>query len=168
MPLSIQEYKWILKEFQFPLLLCVSDRQGFQVGSLSHMINLKASGYQELPQFPELAPDASVRNVEVSPDNSNLITRDYFVQVPFSGRSTCAQNGEERSGYVTFAASTWRCTIKGKLPKKDRLHFVNHQCCQLSDRNWQLTVYSLIDSWLDSWFNWKQRAAVFYQVLKTW
>ncbi|KAJ7389586.1 AP-3 complex subunit beta-2 [Desmophyllum pertusum] len=90
-----------------PLIESVfKDRQGFQVGSLSHMINLKASGYQELPQFPELAPDASVRNVEVSPDNSNLITRDYFVQVPFSGRSTCAQNGEERSGYVTFAAST--------------------------------------------------------------
>ena len=43
-----------------------SDRQGFQVGSLSHMINLKASGYQELPPYPEVAPDPSVRNVEVS------------------------------------------------------------------------------------------------------
>ncbi|XP_078374123.1 AP-3 complex subunit beta-2-like isoform X2 [Oculina patagonica] len=43
------------------------DRQGFQVGSLSHMINLKASGYQELPEFPEVAPDPSVRNVEVPP-----------------------------------------------------------------------------------------------------
>ena len=55
-----------LKEVQFLILVCVSDRQGFQVGSLSHMINLKASGYQELPQFPEVAPDPSVRNVEVS------------------------------------------------------------------------------------------------------
>lgn len=43
-----------------------SDRQGFQVGSLSHMMNLKANGYQELPQFPDVAPDPSVRNVEVS------------------------------------------------------------------------------------------------------
>lgn len=30
------------------------------------MMNLKANGYQELPQFPEVAPDPSVRNVEVS------------------------------------------------------------------------------------------------------
>ena len=36
------------------------------MGSLSHMINLKAGGYQELPEFPEVAPDPSVRNVEVS------------------------------------------------------------------------------------------------------
>ncbi|RMX55194.1 hypothetical protein pdam_00014072 [Pocillopora damicornis] len=43
------------------------DRQGFQVGSLSHMMNLKANGYQELPQFPEVAPDPSVRNVEIEP-----------------------------------------------------------------------------------------------------
>lgn len=36
------------------------------------MINLKASGYQELPEFPEDAPDPSVRNVEVSSSyNSN-------------------------------------------------------------------------------------------------
>ena len=55
-----------LKEVQFPILVCLSDRQGFQVGSLSHMINLKAVGYQELPEFPEVAPDPSVRNVEVS------------------------------------------------------------------------------------------------------
>ncbi|XP_074613568.1 AP-3 complex subunit beta-2-like [Acropora palmata] len=41
------------------------DRQGFQVGSLSHMINLKATGYQELPSYPEEAPDPSVREVEV-------------------------------------------------------------------------------------------------------
>lgn len=34
------------------------------------MMNLKANGYQELPHFPEVAPDPSVRNVEVSPENS--------------------------------------------------------------------------------------------------
>ena len=55
-----------VKKVQFPILACVSDRQGFQVGSLSHMINLKAGGYQELPEFPEAAPDPSVRDVEVS------------------------------------------------------------------------------------------------------
>lgn len=43
-----------------------SDRDHFQLGSLSHLLNAKATGYQELPDWPEEAPDPSVRNVEVS------------------------------------------------------------------------------------------------------
>lgn len=35
------------------------------MGSLSHLLNAKAGGYQELPDWPESAPDPSVRNVEV-------------------------------------------------------------------------------------------------------
>ncbi|XP_069019802.1 AP-3 complex subunit beta-2 isoform X2 [Embiotoca jacksoni] len=41
------------------------DRDHFQLGSLSHLLNAKAGGYQELPDWPEAAPDPSVRNVEV-------------------------------------------------------------------------------------------------------
>lgn len=41
------------------------DRDHFQLGSLSHLLNAKAGGYQELPDWPESAPDPSVRNVEV-------------------------------------------------------------------------------------------------------
>lgn len=41
-----------------------TDLDQFQLGTLSHMINLKATGYQELPDWPEVAPDPSVRNVE--------------------------------------------------------------------------------------------------------
>uniref|UniRef100_A0AAQ6AAA7 AP-3 complex subunit beta n=1 Tax=Amphiprion ocellaris TaxID=80972 RepID=A0AAQ6AAA7_AMPOC len=40
------------------------DRDHFQLGSLSHLLNAKAGGYQELPDWPEAAPDPSVRNVE--------------------------------------------------------------------------------------------------------
>lgn len=40
-------------------------RKRFQLGSLSHYLNMRASGYQDLPSFPEVAPDSSVRNVEV-------------------------------------------------------------------------------------------------------
>lgn len=57
---------WSQDDFKTDILTLISERQGFQVGSLSHMINLKANGYQELPQYPEVAPDPSVRNVEVS------------------------------------------------------------------------------------------------------
>lgn len=42
-----------------------ADRDHFQLGSLSHLLNAKAGGYQELPDWPEAAPDPSVRNVEV-------------------------------------------------------------------------------------------------------
>lgn len=39
----------------------------YQLGSLSHLLNMKTTGYQELPEWPVVAPDASVRNVEVPP-----------------------------------------------------------------------------------------------------
>lgn len=42
------------------------DRDQFQLGSLSHIINARATGYLELPDFPEVAPDPAVRVVEVS------------------------------------------------------------------------------------------------------
>ncbi|XP_028272982.1 AP-3 complex subunit beta-1 isoform X1 [Parambassis ranga] len=41
------------------------DRDRFQLGTLSHSLNAKAAGYQELSDWPAVAPDASVRNVEV-------------------------------------------------------------------------------------------------------
>ncbi|XP_034402264.1 AP-3 complex subunit beta-1 isoform X1 [Cyclopterus lumpus] len=41
------------------------DRDRFQLGTLSHSINSKATGYQELSDWPAVAPDQSVRNVEV-------------------------------------------------------------------------------------------------------
>ncbi|XP_030624736.1 AP-3 complex subunit beta-1 isoform X2 [Chanos chanos] len=41
------------------------DRDRFQLGTLSHTLNVKATGYLELSDWPEVAPDQSVRNVEV-------------------------------------------------------------------------------------------------------
>lgn len=41
-----------------------TDREHFQLGTLSHTLNMKASGYLELSNWPEIAPDPSVRNVE--------------------------------------------------------------------------------------------------------
>lgn len=40
------------------------DRDEFQLGSLSHYLNSRAVGYMDLPTFPKVAPDSSVRNVE--------------------------------------------------------------------------------------------------------
>ncbi|NXM24453.1 AP3B1 protein, partial [Oxyruncus cristatus] len=41
------------------------DRDRFQLGTLSHTLNSQAIGYLELSDWPEVAPDASVRNVDV-------------------------------------------------------------------------------------------------------
>nr|XP_019937827.1 PREDICTED: AP-3 complex subunit beta-1 [Paralichthys olivaceus] len=41
------------------------DRDRYQLGTLSHSLNIKATGYQELSDWPAVAPDQSVRNVEV-------------------------------------------------------------------------------------------------------
>uniref|UniRef100_A0A667XFF8 AP-3 complex subunit beta n=1 Tax=Myripristis murdjan TaxID=586833 RepID=A0A667XFF8_9TELE len=41
------------------------DRDRFQLGTLSHSLNIKATGYLELSDWPAVAPDQSVRNVEV-------------------------------------------------------------------------------------------------------
>ncbi|KAH6936775.1 hypothetical protein HPB50_021518 [Hyalomma asiaticum] len=58
--------KFLLASKPAPVLQSkFEDRDHYQIGSLSHFINAKANGYQELPDFPEVAPDTSVRNVEV-------------------------------------------------------------------------------------------------------
>lgn len=39
------------------------DSNAYQLGSLSHYLNMPATGYKELPAFPTVAPDSSVRNI---------------------------------------------------------------------------------------------------------
>uniref|UniRef100_A0A8C3BPI2 AP-3 complex subunit beta n=1 Tax=Cairina moschata TaxID=8855 RepID=A0A8C3BPI2_CAIMO len=42
------------------------DRDHFQLGTLSHTLNSRATGYLELSDWPDVAPDPAVRNVEVA------------------------------------------------------------------------------------------------------
>lgn len=50
----------------------ILDREQFQLGSLSHFLNQRCRRYRDLPQFPEIAPDPSMRNTtqmeEISDD----------------------------------------------------------------------------------------------------
>ncbi|XP_067838778.1 AP-3 complex subunit beta-1 isoform X2 [Heptranchias perlo] len=50
------------------------DRDRFQLSTLSHTLNTKANGYLELPNWPQTAPDPSVRNVEVIQPAKEQIT----------------------------------------------------------------------------------------------
>ncbi|XP_052452820.1 AP-3 complex subunit beta-2 isoform X7 [Carassius gibelio] len=90
------------------------DRDHFQLGSLSHLLNAKAGGYQELPDWPESAPDPSVRNVEI-PDWSKCTSRkdrkEKKVEKPFYSDSdgesgpTESADSESDSGSGSESAS---------------------------------------------------------------
>ncbi len=49
----------------FSFFVIFSDRDRFQLGTLSHSLNSQANGYLELSDWPAVAPDQSVRTVEV-------------------------------------------------------------------------------------------------------
>lgn len=44
-------------------------RENFQLGTMSHYLNMRVNRYQDLPDFPSTPPDSTVRNVE-SPGES--------------------------------------------------------------------------------------------------
>uniref|UniRef100_A0A8C8JYR2 AP-3 complex subunit beta n=1 Tax=Oncorhynchus tshawytscha TaxID=74940 RepID=A0A8C8JYR2_ONCTS len=71
------------------------DRDHFQLGSLSHLLNAKAGGYQVLPDWPEAAPDPSVRNVEVKES-----VQTYPLHPPASDTASGSESGSgsEESG----------------------------------------------------------------------
>ncbi|NWV80694.1 AP3B2 protein, partial [Dasyornis broadbenti] len=95
------------------------DRDHFQLGSLSHLLNAKAVGYQELPDWPDEAPDPSVRNVEV-PEWTKCTSREKRkekVEKPFysdsegeSGPTESAdsepESGSEESGSSSSSSNS--------------------------------------------------------------
>uniref|UniRef100_A0A8C3TYF8 AP-3 complex subunit beta n=1 Tax=Catharus ustulatus TaxID=91951 RepID=A0A8C3TYF8_CATUS len=79
------------------------DRDHFQLGSLSHLLNAKAVGYQELPDWPDEAPDPSVRNVEV-PEWTKCTSREKRkekVEKPFYSDSEGESGPTESADSVT-------------------------------------------------------------------
>ncbi|KAM6391763.1 AP-3 complex subunit beta-1 [Rhynochetos jubatus] len=65
--LSKYAKKIFLAQKPAPLLeSSFKDRDHFQLGTLSHTLNSRATGYLELSDWPEVAPDPSVRNVDIA------------------------------------------------------------------------------------------------------
>ncbi|CAL8356926.1 unnamed protein product [Lota lota] len=92
------------------------DRDHFQLGSLSHLLNTKAGGYQELPEWPEDAPDPSVRNVEVKESvpewtkcSSREKRKEKKVEKPFysdsEGESGPTESADSESDSASSSAS---------------------------------------------------------------
>ena len=49
-------------------------RDRYTLGSLSHILDQEVPGYKDLPEFPEEAPDSSVRTVEVKRNFKMVMT----------------------------------------------------------------------------------------------
>lgn len=63
-------------------------REQFQLGSLSHYLNIRATGYHDLPMFPEVAPDSTVRIVEVPVTNDSAAEPTAYKAATSTGRSS--------------------------------------------------------------------------------
>lgn len=69
--LSKQAKRVFLSAKPAPSLVSQYGREQFQLGSLAHYLNARTTGYHDLPAFPKVAPDSSVRGVESTENNSN-------------------------------------------------------------------------------------------------
>ncbi|XP_010148253.1 PREDICTED: AP-3 complex subunit beta-2, partial [Eurypyga helias] len=104
------------------------DRDHFQLGSLSHLLNAKAVGYQELPDWPDEAPDPSVRNVEV-PEWTKCTSREKRkekVEKPFysdsegeSGPTESADSGEDPSVSEESSSSSSSSSSSGSEEEEE-------------------------------------------------
>ncbi|XP_054882323.1 AP-3 complex subunit beta-2 isoform X4 [Poeciliopsis prolifica] len=116
------------------------DRDHFQLGSLSHLLNAKAGGYQELPDWPESAPDPSVRNVEVpewTKCSSREKRKEKKVEKPFysdsegesgptesadseSDSASCSESGSERSGSASESEESGEVSVSEEDEEEEK------------------------------------------------
>ncbi|XP_016408023.1 AP-3 complex subunit beta-1 isoform X3 [Sinocyclocheilus rhinocerous] len=75
------------------------DRDRFQLGTLSHTLNSQASGYLELSDWPAVAPDQSVRNVEVKETGAPALSKSKHAKSNEKFYSDSEEeDGEEEEG----------------------------------------------------------------------
>lgn len=72
------------------------DREEYQMGSLSHYINCRAIGYQDLPQFPDSPTDSSVRCVVV-PEEQEKPVKQKTERTTTNKKKTFYSDSEENS-----------------------------------------------------------------------
>ncbi|XP_075326505.1 AP-3 complex subunit beta-2 isoform X7 [Odontesthes bonariensis] len=106
------------------------DRDHFQLGSLSHLLNAKAGGYQELPDWPEAAPDPSVRNVEVKESvpewtkcSSREKRKEKKVEKPFysdsEGESGPTESADSESDSASISESGSGSEVSGTASESE-------------------------------------------------
>lgn len=66
------------------------------MGTLSHYINCRAIGYQDLPQFPDLPTDSSVRCVAI-PEELEIPTKQKAERAAANKKKTFYSDSENNS-----------------------------------------------------------------------
>lgn len=91
-------------------------REPYQMGSLSHYLNIRATGYHDLPPFPTEAPDSSVRDTVSEMDRGMNVYGDHF-----EGLSR-----KEGGGLVAAAkSSSKKASKKTNSPKSENNIFLD-------------------------------------------
>jgi len=70
-----------------------SGQDEYQLGSLSHLINSRASEYRDLPEWPLSAPDPSVRNVEIKKPEGRVSAKVEKKKAAFYSESESSSEG---------------------------------------------------------------------------
>lgn len=66
----------------------------YQLGSLSHLINSRASEYRDLPEWPLTAPDPSVRNVEIKKPEGHVSAKVEKKKAAFYSETESSSEGK--------------------------------------------------------------------------
>uniref|UniRef100_A0AAQ5XR78 AP-3 complex subunit beta n=1 Tax=Amphiprion ocellaris TaxID=80972 RepID=A0AAQ5XR78_AMPOC len=93
------------------------DRDRFQLGTLSHSLNSKATGYQELSDWPAVAPDQSVRNVEIIEASGSDSEEESSESEKTSSDSGKSSSGSEQSSSESELEQKKKKKTK-KVPQK--------------------------------------------------
>lgn len=104
-------------------------REQYQLGSLSHYLNIRATGYHDLPPFPTEAPDTSVRDVQLAEwDKNKIVVTDSFEGIPSSisiegtsNRDDSKSHLESRSKYTSKKSSAKSTSKVASEPKDDMI-----------------------------------------------
>uniref|UniRef100_A0A8C1ZYN6 AP-3 complex subunit beta n=1 Tax=Cyprinus carpio TaxID=7962 RepID=A0A8C1ZYN6_CYPCA len=95
------------------------DRDRFQLGTLSHTLNSQASGYLELSDWPAVAPDQSVRNVEVvePQKNGNAVKVESRSESESGSESSSSESSSESGSELDSDSDSGTDQKKNTKPK---------------------------------------------------
>uniref|UniRef100_A0A671LMG5 AP-3 complex subunit beta n=1 Tax=Sinocyclocheilus anshuiensis TaxID=1608454 RepID=A0A671LMG5_9TELE len=133
------------------------DRDRFQLGTLSHTLNSQASGYLELSDWPAVAPDQSVRNVEVVEPVRlpylRLVLNCFCVHVESVSESESKENSDdsnkssssqsEKSSSESDSEKKKKTLKNKKLQqqKPDSKDRIRSTCLRIMQHNYSLNYY---------------------------
>lgn len=97
----------------------ILDREQFQLGSLSHFLNQRCRRYRDLPQFPEIPPDPSMRNTTDVEEMNDDIQKIHETEDDESEEGDFYSDDEEESEKdESDEEKVWSCVSNGNELKQ--------------------------------------------------